>query len=62
MLSDDIMLDGERIEKSVEHLRAFAPEGEAMVEANQVRFESGQHFFDYVAETKSPYQRDEVEQ
>ena len=60
-LSNDIELDGEHIERTVEQLREFAPEGETSVEARHVRFATGQRFFDYIAETKSPYNRDDVE-
>lgn len=60
-LSEDIELDGERMEQTVEQLRAFAPEGEVTVEAKHVRFSTGQRFLDYLAETKSPHDRDDVE-
>ena len=60
-LSEDIELDGEKMEQTVEQLRAFAPEGEVSVEAKRVRFSTGQRFLDYLAETKSPHDRDDVE-
>ena len=60
-LSEDIELDGERMEQTVEQLRAFSPEGQVFVEANYVRFSTGQRFLDYLAETKSPLDRNDVE-
>ena len=59
-LSDDIALDGERIEEAVEHLRSLVADGEVSVSAKCIRFETGQRFQDYIAETRANYRRDEV--
>ena len=60
-LSDDVALDGERTEKAVEQMRALVPEGEVSIEATHVKYETGQHFFDHIAEIKADYNRDDVE-
>ena len=59
-LSDDIALDGERIEKAVEHLRSLVRDGEVSIGAKRIRFETGQRFRDYIAEIRANYERDEV--
>ena len=61
ILSDDVELDGERIEHAVEQLRELVPEGEVAVEAKYVSYGTGQRFFDYVAETRAEYKREDVE-
>ncbi len=60
--SDDLALDGARIEQTVEWLRALVADGEVSIEARRVRYGTGQHFLDHVAETRAEYKRDDVEQ
>ena len=61
-LSDSLQLDGERIEQAVEHLRGLLDSGEVAVNAKRVHYTTGQHFLDYVADLRTQYQRDDVEQ
>ena len=58
--SDDVQLEGDRIEQQVERLRELLPSGEVEVEAQYVRFTTGQRFLDWIAESREPYERDEV--
>ena len=60
--SDDLALDGARIEETVEWLRALVADGEVSIEARRVRYGTGQRFLDHVAETRAEYKRDDVEQ
>ena len=61
ILSDDLDLDSERIEHAVEQLRGLVPDGEVEIEAKYVSYDTGQRFFDYVAETRAEYKREDVE-
>ena len=61
MLSDDLELDGDRMEHAVEQLRGLVPEGEVAIDAKRVRYGTGQRFFDHVAETRADYKRNDVE-
>ena len=58
--SDDLALDAERIERTVECLRALVADGEVSIEASRVRYGTGQHFLDHVSEAKAEYKRDDV--
>lgn len=60
-LSNDLSLDGDAIEKLLEAVRRIVTDGEVVVAAPTLRFETGQSFLDFVAETRSDYKRDEVE-
>ena len=60
-LSNDIALDGERIERAVEHLRELVADGEVSIEAKRIHFETGQRFLDYVTEIKAGFRREDVE-
>ena len=60
-LSNDLSLDGAAIEQLLESVRRIVTDGEVVVAAPTLRFETGQGFLDYVAETRSDYKRDEVE-
>ena len=60
--SDDLALDGARIEETVEWLRALVADGEVSIEARRVRYGTGQRFLDHVAEIRAEYKRDDVEQ
>ena len=60
--SDDVALDGARIEQTVEWLRALVPDGEVSIEARRIRYGTGQRFLDHVAEIRAEYKRDDVEQ
>ena len=60
--SDDLALDGARIEQTVEWLRALVADGEVSIEARRVRYGTGQRFLDHVAEIRAEYKRDDVEQ
>ena len=61
ILSDDVELNGDRIEHVVEQLREIVPEGEVAIEAKHVSYGTGQRFFDYVAEIRAEYKREDVE-
>ncbi|MCY3839415.1 MAG: DUF499 domain-containing protein [Gammaproteobacteria bacterium] len=60
-LSDDVELDDERIEKTVEVLRGLIADGEVFIAAKRIRFKTGQWFQDYIAEIKAEYRREDVE-
>ena len=60
--SDNLALDGARIEQTVEWLRALVADGEVSIEARRVRYGTGQRFLDHVAEIRAEYKRDDVEQ
>ena len=60
-LSSDIALDGETIERTVEHLRELVADGEVSIEAKRIHFDTGQRFLDYVAEIKVDFRREDVE-
>ena len=59
-ISDNIALDGDRIEQAVEKLREFVADGEVSIEAQRIRYETGQRFLDHVAEIKADYRREDV--
>ena len=59
-VSDDIALDGDRIEQVVEKLREFVPDGEVSIEAQRIRYETGQRFLDHVAEIRAEYRREDI--
>ena len=61
MFSNDVELNGERIEHAIEQLRELVPEGDVTIEAKYVSYDSGQRFFDHVAEIKAEYKREDVE-
>ena len=56
--SNDLALDGDQIEVTINTLRALVADGEVTISARQVRFETGQQFLDYIEETRTPYKRD----
>ncbi len=60
-LSDDLQLDGERIEQAVEQLRALLGDGEVLIDAKRIHYATGQRFLDHIAELRAQYKRDEVE-
>ena len=60
-LSNDLALDGDAIEELLETLRRIVADGQVVVDAPTLQFETGQGFLDYVAETRGEYKRDEVE-
>ena len=60
-LSDGLRLDGERVEQAVEHLRSLLGDGEVLINAKRIHYDSGQHFLDHVADLRAQYRRDEVE-
>ena len=59
--SDDVELEGDKIDQSVERIRELVPAGEVEVTAGYVRFATGQRFLDYVADSRKSYRRDDVE-
>ena len=61
-LSDGLLLDGERIEQAVEHLRGLVDGGEVAVNAKRIHYPTGQHFLDHVADLRTQYRREDVEQ
>ena len=60
--SESVELAGERIEQQVERLRELVPAGEVEVNAAYVRFASGQVFLDWIADSREPFARGDVEQ
>ena len=60
--SDDVALDGARIEQMVETMREIVAAGEVSIEARRIRYGTGQRFLDHVAEIRAEYKRDDVEQ
>ncbi|MCY4014266.1 MAG: DUF499 domain-containing protein [Gammaproteobacteria bacterium] len=60
-LSKDLALGGDAIEGLVETLRRIVAEGEVVVEAPTLHFDTGQGFLDYITEVRGEYKRDEVE-
>ena len=61
-LADDLLLDPEQIQATVEHLRSLLAEGEVSIEASALWFPTGQQFLDYVRDIAAEFRRDEVEQ
>ena len=59
--SEDVELAGGAIEQQVERIRELLPAGEVEVEARYVRFAAGQRFLDWIADSREPYERGEVE-
>ena len=59
-LSDDIELSGEDLERIIEALRPLVAAGEVAIDAKRLRFSTGQHFLDYIADAKTRYDRDDV--
>jgi len=59
-LSSDIVLDGETIERAVEHLRELVADGEVSIVAKGIHFDTGQRFLDFIAEIKTAYRREDV--
>lgn len=60
-LADDLLLDGEQIRATVEHLRSLVSEGEVTIEAAALWFPTGQQLLDYVHEIAAELPRNEVE-
>ena len=58
--SEDLALDGDRIESATNTLRELVADGEVTISARRVGFETGRQFLDYIEETRTPYKRDEV--
>jgi Protein of unknown function (DUF499)/Fn3 associated len=61
-LADDLTLDADQIQATVEHLRSLLSEGEVSIEASAIRFPTGQQLLDYVHDIAAEIHRDEVEQ
>ena len=61
-LFDGMVLVCERIEETVEHLRRLVGDGEVLINAKRIHYATGQHFLDHVADLRTTYQRDDVEQ
>ena len=59
-LSDDVVLDGDRVERVLESLRELIPGAEASISAKRLHFETGQRFRDYVDDIKADFKRDDV--
>lgn len=60
-LSNDIELDRAKLEQAVEQLRQHVPDGEVQITVQRIRFTTGQHLLDYVADAKVKFRRDEVQ-
>ncbi|MDG4596163.1 MAG: DUF499 domain-containing protein [Candidatus Contendobacter sp.] len=61
-LADDLSLDADRIQATVEHLRSLLTEGEVNIEASALWFPTGQQLLDYVRDAAIEFRRGEVEQ
>ena len=61
-LSEGVELDSDHIERTIEVMRGLVPDGDVSIRAQRVRFDTGQSFQDYMADTTTDYRRDEVEQ
>ena len=61
-LSDGLVLAGERIEETVEHLRRLLGDGEVLINAKRIHYATGQDFVEHVTDLRTTYQRDDVEQ
>ena len=59
---NNISLNGQKIEETIETLRQFLPEGQVSVEAQSIFFERGQLFYDWIADVKTEFKDDEVVQ
>ena len=59
-LADGMALDGERIEQTVEQLRALLGDGEVTINAKRIHYPTGQHFLDHVADMRVQYRREDV--
>ena len=60
-LSDDLEMDGARLEAAIETLRELVPNGQVEIKARHLRFKTGQDFCDHVTAMKAEYNRDDVE-
>ena len=61
-LSDGLVLNSEDIEAAVEHMRGLLSDGQVLINAKRIHYATGQHFLDHIADLRTPYQRDDVEQ
>ena len=59
--ADTVELAGGRVEQQVERLRELVPEGEVEVAAGYVRFDTGRQFLDWIADSREPFARGDVE-
>ena len=57
-----LVLDGEKLEGAVNHLREILTEGQVAVEAEGIHFASGQRLLDWVKEVKTEIKPEEVKQ
>lgn len=60
-LAEDLILDADQIQATVEHLRSLLAEGEVSIEASALWFPTGQHLLDYVRDIAAELPRNEVE-
>ncbi len=59
-LSDDVVLDGDRVERVLESLRELVSNAETSINAKRLRFETGQRFRDWIVDVKADFKRDDV--
>lgn len=57
-----LILDGEKIEALVNHLRGLLTEGQAAVESEAIHFLTGQNLLDWVREARTEIRTEEVKQ
>jgi hypothetical protein len=57
-----VVLDGEKLESAVNHLRELVTEGQVAVEAETIHFATGQRLLDWVKDVKTEIKADEVKQ
>ena len=61
-LADDLNLDADQIQATVEHLRSLLAEGEVNIEASALWFPTGQQLLDYARDAAVELPRSEVDQ
>ncbi len=59
-IADGMALNAERIEQTVEHLRALLGDGEVTINAKRIHYPTGQHFLDHAADLRVQYRREDV--
>jgi len=59
---NDVVLEGEKIERIVNELRSLLIEGQVALEAEAIHFSVGQDLLDWVREVKTEIKPEEVKQ
>jgi hypothetical protein len=63
-LSFDIkrLVGASELRRAIEYLRSLVPDGQVVVEAERVKFMTGQQLLDWIAAAKTELNPDEVQQ